>query len=187
MFPHLLFLATAPERGDAASGVTKVFSDFGIDAPLLLAQILCFSVVAIVLWRFAFRPVLATLDERKRQIDAGLKYTEEMKLKLAQAQQDSAAIIKQAQLEGARFVEETRKTAKEYLDLQQKEAAARTDEMLARAQQAVELEHRKMLDQARLEISRLVVATTQRVLAKELSETERARYNEAAAREITVV
>jgi F-type H+-transporting ATPase subunit b len=44
-----------------------------------------------------------------------------------------------------------------------------------------------MLDEARLEISRLVVATTQRVLAKELSEAERARYNEAAAREITVV
>ncbi|HUJ43527.1 MAG TPA: F0F1 ATP synthase subunit B [Opitutaceae bacterium] len=164
-----------------------ILSQFGIEGGYLLWQVLSFSILAFVLYRFLLKPVLATMGERQKQIDAGLKYTEEMKLKLAQAQQDSAAIIKQAQLEGARFIEETRKTAKEYLDLQQREAAARAGEMLARAQQTLELEHRKMLDQARLEISRLVVATTQRVLAKELSETERARYNEAAAREITVV
>jgi F-type H+-transporting ATPase subunit b len=44
-----------------------------------------------------------------------------------------------------------------------------------------------MLDQARGEIARLVVATTQRVLAKELSDAERSRYNDAAARELTGV
>jgi len=164
-----------------------ILSQFGIEGKYLLMQVLSFGILALVLYRFLLKPVLATMSERQKQIDAGLKYTEEMKLKLAQAQGESAAIIKRAQLEGARFVEEARKSAKEYLDLQQKEAAARTGEMLARAQQAAELEHRKMLDQARLEISRLVVATTQRVLAKELTEAERARYNEAAAREITVV
>jgi hypothetical protein len=35
--------------------------------------------------------------------------------------------------------------------------------------------------------ARLVVATTQRVLAKELSEADRSRYNDAAARELTGV
>jgi F-type H+-transporting ATPase subunit b len=164
-----------------------LLSRFGIEGKYLLMQVISFSILALVLYRFLLKPVLATMSERQKQIDAGLKYTEEMKRKLAQAQQDSAAIIKQAQLEGAQFIEDTRKTAKEYLDLQQREAAARTNDMLARAQQAIELEHRKMLDQARLEVSRLVVATTQRVLAKELSEAERARYNEAASREITVV
>ena len=59
--------------------------------------------------------------------------------------------------------------------------------LLAKAQQAIELEHKKMLADARVEIARLVVTTTQRVLAKELSEAERARYNEAAARELTNV
>ena len=41
-----------------------------------------------------------------------------------------------------------------------------------------------MLEQSRLEVARLVVATTRQVLARELSESERARYNEAATREI---
>ena len=58
-------------------------------------------------------------------------------------------------------------------------------EILAKAQQVIELEKKKMLAEARTEIAHLVVETTQRVLAKELSEADRSRYNESAARELT--
>ena len=44
-----------------------------------------------------------------------------------------------------------------------------------------------MLEEARGEIARLVVATTERVLAKKLSDSDRSSYNEAAARELTTV
>ena len=44
-----------------------------------------------------------------------------------------------------------------------------------------------MLDQARTEIARLVVTTTERVLAKKLSDADRAAYNEAAAKELTAL
>lgn len=172
---------------ELAGRFQDLLSRFGIEGKYLLMQVISFSILALVLYRFLLKPVLATMSERQKQIDAGLRYTEEMKAKLALTQQESAAIIKQAQLEGAKFVEETRKTAKEFLDNQQKEAAGRANDLIARAQQTIELEHKKMLDQARLEVARLVVTITQRVLAKELSETERARYNEAAAREITVI
>jgi F-type H+-transporting ATPase subunit b len=187
MRSYLLFLAAAAaEGGGKPSGVTQLLSDFGIDLPLLLAQILCFSIVAILIWRFAFKPVLATMEDRQRQIESGLRYAEEMKAKLAQTQLESVAILKQAQLEGTKFVEETRKTAKEFFDNQQKEAVVRANDMLVKAQQAIDLEHKKMLEEARLEVARLVVITTQQVLARELSDAERARYNEAATREITV-
>jgi F-type H+-transporting ATPase subunit b len=187
MRSYLLFLAAAAaEGGGKPSGVTQLLSDFGIDLPLLLAQILCFSIVAILIWRFAFKPVLSTMEARQKQIESGLRYAEEMKAKLAQTQLESVAILKQAQLEGTKFVEETRKTAKEFFDNQQKEAVVRANDMLVKAQQAIDLEHKKMLEEARLEVARLVVITTQQVLARELSDAERARYNEAATREITV-
>lgn len=183
MSSHLLVLAAA-DSGGLVSSLGKTASSLGIEWPLLVAQAVCFSVVAIILWKFAFKPVLATIDERQSRIDSGLKYAEEMKAKLAQAQQDAAALVKQAQVEGTKIIDEARKTAKEFLDHQQKEAAVRANDMIAKAQQAIELEHRKMLEESRGEIARLVIVTTQRVLAKELSDAERARYNEAAAREI---
>ena len=177
----------AAAHGEAPTGISKIIADFGISWPFFLAQVLSFSIVAFILWKFAFKPVLATLDERQEKIAAGLKYADDMKAKLEAAQQESAAIIKKASLEAARLVEDARKSAKEFVDKQTQEASAKASDILAKGQQAIELEHKKMLADARSEIARLVVVTTERVLAKKLSEADRAAYNDSAARELTSV
>jgi F-type H+-transporting ATPase subunit b len=188
MLSSILLLAeTATEHGEAASGITKITQDFGISVPFILAQILNFSIVAFVLWKFAFKPVLATLDERQKKIADGLKYTEEMQAKLTATTQESAQLIKQAQQNAQKVVDEARKIAKDFADKQQGEATTRAADILAKAQQAIELEHKKMLDQARGEIARLVVKTTEQVLARKLSDTDRAAYNEAATKELTTI
>jgi F-type H+-transporting ATPase subunit b len=130
---------------------------------------------------------MATLDERQRKIAKGLKYAEDMKAKLEAVQQESVASSKRAQAEASKVIEEARKAAKEFLDKQSQEASVKAGEILAKAQQVIELEKKKMLAEARTEIAHLVVETTQRVLAKELSEADRNRYNESAARELTNV
>jgi F-type H+-transporting ATPase subunit b len=192
MLSSLLLLAqTAAPAVEAtaahgeATGISKIIQDFGISWPFFLAQVLNFSVVAFILWKFAFKPVLATLDERQQKIASGLAYADEMKAKLAAAEQESAASAKRAQAEATRIIDEARKSAKEFLDKQSQETVARANDILAKAQQAIELEKKKMLAEARTEIARLVVVTTQRVLAKELSDADRSRYNDSAARELT--
>jgi F-type H+-transporting ATPase subunit b len=150
-------------------------------------QLLSFSILAAVLYYFAIKPVLATMDERNAKIDAGLKNAEATAAQLAEAQASVAAQLKEAQIAANQIIDEARKTAKE---LAEREAAASTERaaaQLAKAQQSIELEHKKMLDEARTEIARLVVATTERVLAKKLSDADRASYNEAAAQELTTV
>ena len=177
----------AAAHGEPATGITKIFHDFGISWPFFLAQVVNFSLVAFILWRFAFKPVLATLDERQQKIAAGLKYAEDMKAKLDATQVETAAILKKASVEASRIVDEARKSAKDYLDRQTQEATAKANDVLVKAQQAVELEHKKMLADARSEIARLVVVTTERVLAKKLSDADRAAYNDTAARELSNV
>ena len=191
MLSSLLVLAEAPGHAAAAAahddGITKIFHDFGVSVPLISAQVLSFSIVAFALWKFAFKPVLATLDERQHKIESGLKYAEEMKAKLEAAQQESAALLKKASADASRLIEEARKSAKEFVDRQTQEATAKANELHTKAQQAIELEHKKMLADARGEITRLVIVTTERVLAKKLSDADRAAYNEAATRELTNV
>jgi F-type H+-transporting ATPase subunit b len=187
MSSPLLFLAqaTAEASGGLSGTVTKISKDFGLEVPSLVAQIVNFVVVAALLWWFAFKPILAGIEERQKKIDSGLKYAEEMKAKLEAAQQASDAQLKEAQLKGQQLVAEAQKAAKEFSEKQQQEAIEKANAILTKAQAAIELEKKKMLAEARTEIARLVVSTTQRVLAKELSELERGRFNEAAARELT--
>jgi F-type H+-transporting ATPase subunit b len=177
----------AAAHGESASGITKIMHDFGISLPFILAQIVNFSIVAFILWRFAFKPVLATLDARQRKIAEGLAYADEMKAKLEATQQQSAVILKQASADASRIIEDARKAGKEYLDRHTQETTAKVNDMVSKGRQALELEQKKMMADARTEIARLVVVTTERVLAKKLSDADRASYNDTATRELSNV
>ena len=178
-----LILAAAVENAAEPNMLVK----FGVEWKYVVWQLISFLVVLVVLYKFGIKPVTATMEERNRKIESGIKHAEEMQAKLAAAQQESAVIVKKAQVEATRIVDDARKTAKEFLDKQTQEATTKASDVLAKAQQAIELEHKKMLADARTEIARLVVATTERVLAKKLTDGDRASYNDAAARELTNV
>jgi F-type H+-transporting ATPase subunit b len=177
-----IFLAAA-----ATAAEPSIPERFGLEPKYIVMQVISFLIVLFVLYKFGIKPVTATMEERNRKIESGIRHAEEMQVKLNAAQQESAAIVKKANVEASRIVDDARKTAKDFLERQTQEATVKASDLLAKAQQAIELEHRKMLADARTEIARLVVTTTERVLAKKLTDSDRASYNEAAGRELTSV
>lgn len=183
-----LLLATADTaQAGPLEGLKQTFTHFGVEPKFLVMQVVSFLILFGVLYKFGIKPTIATMEERNKKIGDGLRYTTEMQAKLAATQQETAALIKAAQLDAQKIVDEARKSAKEFAERQQKETADRVADMLAKGQQGIELEHKKMVDQARGEIARLVVTTTERVLAKKLTDSDRAAYNEAATKELTVI
>jgi len=185
MIDALLPLVAAAVEGQ--SPITELLHRFGIDLPYLLSQIVSFGVVAFLLYKFAFRPVLATMDDRNAKIADGLKHAEEMKAKLADAEKQHAETLRKAALDAQKIIDEARASAKSLLDRETAQATEKTQQMLAKAEQAIELERKKMIADVREEISRLVALTAQRVLSRELGADERKRYTESAARELTQV
>ena len=185
--PLLLAAAETAAPSGPIEGLRQTFEHLGVEPKLVLFQVISFLIIAGVLYWFGIKPTVAAMEERNSKIAAGLKHAEEMQAKLAAAQQESAAIVKKSQVEATRIVDDARKTAKDFLDRQTQEAAAKANDLLSKAQQAIELEHKKMLADARHEIARLVVTTTERVLAKKLTDADRAAYNDAASRELTNV
>jgi F-type H+-transporting ATPase subunit b len=180
-----LFIAAATDAAHAA-GDPSIIEKFGIEWHYIVWQIASFLILFAVLYKFGIKPTIATMEARNQKIADGLKHAEAMQAKLASSQQEAAALVKAAQLEAQKIVEEARKAAKEFSDKQQADAIARAADTLAKAQQAIELEHKKMLDQARGEIARLVIKTTEQVLAKKLTDADRAAYNEAATKELAL-
>jgi len=169
----------------AASG--GLVEQFGLSLNYVAMQVVSFAILSFVLYRWGIKPVLATMDERQHKIESGLKYAEEMKAKLEQANQHSEEILRKAALEAQTIVNDSRKTAKELADRQTQDTAAQAAAMLAKAQQAIELEHAKMVAEVRGEIARLVTLTAGKVLTKELSPDEKSRYTQSATRELSGV
>ncbi len=172
-------LAAATEHGVEADG--GVLQQFGVEWPFLISQIISFCVVVFVLYKFAFKPVLATIDERQTKIADGLKYAEEMQVKLAEAENQHKALIQKASLEAQQIVNDARAIAEERISNSAQEAVGRAEEIMTKAEQQIELDRKKMLADARSEIARLVVATTSKVLSKELSPDDRNRFTDSAS------
>ena len=188
----VLAAATVVEHAPAAHAAgggnpLELLNQFGVELKYVIWQLVSFSLLAFVLYRFAIKPVLATMDDRNAKIEAGLKNAEATAVRLAEAQTQAAALVKEAQLNANKIVEEARKTSKEFSERESAAATERANALITKAQQAIALEHKQMLNEARGEIARLVVTTTERVLAKKLTDADRASYNDAAAKELSGV
>jgi F-type H+-transporting ATPase subunit b len=164
--------------------ILNTFSHMGVDWRLILMNAVNFGIVAVILYYAAFRPVIKMLDERKAKIEAGLRDAEEMKKKLAEAEQKQAEILRAARQGAQEIMDQARAAAKAYQDRESQETAAKVEQMLARGREALELERRKAFDDLRAEVSRLVVATTAKVLSRDLAESEKATLNKHAAEEL---
>lgn len=157
---------------------------FGIKIDLILSQILSFGVVAFLLWRFAFKPVIGTMDERQKKISDGLQYAEEMKTRLAEAEKQQADKLKEATEEAAKIVSDAREAAKAFTEKQTQEAVNKAEDIIKKATAATEQDRQKMLADLRKEVSELVVVTTEKVLNKKLSDADKSSFSEAAAQEL---
>ncbi|CAI8293133.1 MAG: ATP synthase subunit b [Opitutia bacterium UBA7350] len=178
-------LGETPPDGSILDTFREIFKKFDVTWPTLIAQMVNFLLVALVLYKFAVKPVMATLDERQQKIAEGLQYAEEMKEQLAATERARAAKVQEAVAEAQRILSETREQAKQMIEVKTQEAAAQAEAIIRKASEATELERRKMLSEVRQEVARLVVDTSAKVLTRELSADEKVSYSNAAAKELT--
>ena len=65
-----------------------MMEQLGIQWVKLITQLIDFSLVLLVLWRFAYRPVFAMLEVRRQKIADGLANAEKIKAELARTELD---------------------------------------------------------------------------------------------------
>ena len=167
-----------------AGKLAEIAGKFGVTWGTLFAQMVNFCLVAFVLYKLAIKPVAATLDERQQKIANGLQYAEEMKTQLAAAERERAEKIKAAAVEAQKILTESREQSKEMIEQKTQEAAAQAEAIIRKASEATELERQKMLSDVRQEVARLVVATSAKVLSRDLSDAEKSTFSESAATEL---
>jgi F-type H+-transporting ATPase subunit b len=172
------------EHAEDGGVISELAGNFGISWPTLVAQMVNFCIVALVLYKFAVKPIAATLDERQQKIADGLQYAEEMKVQLAAAERERAEKIKEAAVAAQGILAESREQSKEMIEQKTQEAAAQAEAIIRKASEATELERQKMLSDVRQEVARLVVATSATVLSRDLSDAEKQKFTDSAAKEL---
>jgi F-type H+-transporting ATPase subunit b len=164
--------------------VGKVAEQFGVYWPNLIAQLILFAIVYFVLKRFAFKPIIAMLEERRRRIEEGQLNAEKIKKQLSEAQAKYEEILAKANADSQRLLEEVRASGDRLAEQKRQEAIAAAEQITLKAQEAIALERDKSMAEMKRELGRLVVDTTARVTGKVLSPDDHEKINEETARQI---
>ena len=177
----LLLLAQPGEGGQ----VEQIARTFGVDWPHFLAQVISFAIVCALLFRFAYKPILAMLDERREQIAQGLANAAQIKAELARTEAQRQEVIGEANAQATRLIEEARAAAARVQAEETRKAIATAEEIVARAREAAAQDHARMLVELKREVGRLVVQTTAAVTGKVLTPEDQRRLAEDTARRLT--
>ncbi len=129
----------------------QLFSAFGIDWHLLIAQAVNFGIVLIALWYFLYKPVLAMLEKRRDLVAKGVEDAARAGELLAGADGEASRRVSAAEGEAEKIVssareeaiaEKTRllKEAETRAAAVAKDAEARAGEVAARAKRESERE-----------------------------------------------
>jgi len=176
--------STTEAHGPVAD-IVKLFGDFGVDTPHLIAQLVNFSILAFVLYKFAIKPALGQLEERIRQAEQLQADRAQAEQKLADAKKTAQAELQKASDEAAKILNEARNSAKQTIEASKGEAVAAVAEITRKGKESLEADRRQMLNEVRGEVSRLVVETAAKVLEQNLDDAQRTRLNEAAVKQLS--
>ncbi len=168
----------------AANLVTETADSFGFDVRIFLSQVISFVIVALLLKRFAYKPILAVLEERRQRIADGLLNAEKIKQQLAEAEQRYQEILAKGNGEAQKMIDEARASVGVIAERKQQEAIAGAEQILAKAREASTLEHERTMSQLKRELGRLVIETTAKVTGKVLTPDDQRRLQEEASRQV---
>jgi F-type H+-transporting ATPase subunit b len=142
---------------------------FGIDAKLIVVQIVNFIILTVILTYFLYRPVLKVLADRKATIDQGIKDAEAAASAKATAETEKQSILTAAQQEAEAVSGRAAKHAEE----KAASIVAAADEkacgiITAAEQKAVETQQKALKD-SEAEITKLAVLAAEKVMRERAS------------------
>jgi F-type H+-transporting ATPase subunit b len=147
----------------------EVLEKLGIDWKLLAAQVVNFALLFFILRRYAYRPILTFLDERKDKIDRGLRDAEEAAKRLQSAVAEKEAVLTAARADARGLVEIAEKAAKERDAKRLAETEDRVRRLLAEGEQRSQEERGRLLDEAKQELADTVVQAVEKILREKMA------------------
>ena len=140
----------------------------GINPYLLVSQIINFGLIAFLLARFLYRPVLNALQNRTARIQESIENAEQVKQQLARAQQDYEAQLARARQEAAQILAQANERAQVQAREVVANAQAEAERIKAEAHQQAEQEREQLLRGLQGQLANLVTQTASTVIGQEL-------------------
>jgi F-type H+-transporting ATPase subunit b len=142
----------------------------GINLGFIVSQIVNFTLLAVILYLVAYKPILRMLDERSARIQKGLEDAESASRRAAEMEQEYELRMTQARKEGQEIIAQStqmsEKARQDILEKTREEARAE----IGKAREEIARERELAMAELRQQVAELSLAISEKVIGQTLDE-----------------
>lgn len=142
----------------------------GIDGATLLAQVVNFSILFVLLYLVAYKPILKILDERSGKARESMEQAERIQKQAEEATGETRRQIETASKEGQEIIARAVHAGEEVKQKAQQDAKQEGEVLILRAKAEIQQERDDAIDGLRREFANLTILAAEKVIEVSLDE-----------------
>jgi len=150
----------------------ELIKALGLDWKILIAQLVNFSILLFVLWKFGYKPILKFLDDRKEKIEKGITNAEKATKKIEEARESELKIIKNAKKTALNIINEAKNVGEEKKDKIIKKAKEEIGEIINNEKEKLMLEKADILKEIKKDTANLIFLSVEKILNEKMNQEE---------------
>jgi len=144
--------------------MSELFSKLGIEWQLLLAQVVNFAILAYILQRFVYKPLVKSLNERREAIAKNAEQGEEIALKLKEAEILKEELLAKARTESEKILKDATLFATKIKEEKLQETQNESALIIASAKKQIEQDRNNLRNELKKEIGTVVALAVEKVV-----------------------
>ena len=143
------------------------------DIGLLAWMLLSFSIVLIILKKFAWKPILSALKEREEFIENSLTEARRAKEEMALLKHQNEDLMKDAQVERENILKEARDMKNQIIADAKDKAKETGNKLIQQAREEIQSEKKAAVSEIKGQVASLSIEIAERILKTELAEDKK--------------
>ena len=136
---------------------------------LILWTILAFAIVFVILKKFAWKPILESMNKREKGIADSLATAEKVRGEMSMLKSENEALLVKAREERALMLKEAKETKEKIINEAKEQAKMETNKIIADAQSAINQQKMAAIIDLKNQVGNLVIEVSEKILRRELS------------------
>jgi F-type H+-transporting ATPase subunit b len=160
-------------------------ADLGLNLPVLIAQLVNFTILLVILRIVAWGPLMKMLDDRRERIAESLSAADQAKQRAAEGERVLQDQMETSRREGQALITQAQEIAQRIQADARTQAQADADATLARARNEIKLERDTAIADLRREFADLTISAAEKVINTSLDRNAHRRLIDEALAEST--
>ena len=140
------------------------------DLGLWVWTLVAFFIVLIILRKYAWKPIIKSLQEREQTIADSIATAERVKAEMAQLQSENEALLAKAREERAEMLKDAKVTRDKIIAEAKEQAKEEANKIMADVQLSINNQKMAAITEVKNQIGSLVIEMSEKVLRRELTD-----------------